>query len=476
MKVTLIGAGSLEFASRLTADIASFGALAGTEFALYDIDAERLGYAARITDDIFRRGGYAQASYTATTDRELALMDADVVIISILTGGFEAIRAEIDIPARYGIDQAIGDTLTPGGVMRCLRTLPALVDIGRDVMRLCPNAWVLNYTNPMAMLCWGMGEAVPGLKLVGLCHSVQHTTAQWAHRLGVPIREVSYDSAGLNHQAWITEFAHAGRDLLPEIRALALQPELWKEDSSRLEYVKHLGFPVTEMSGHNSEYTGWFRKNPALVARYCPGGGWNGGSGFIKTLYDRPDWRERMERMASGAEPVVLKRSHEYGSHIVNALAGGGDTRIYANVRNANVRNANVPNRVPDGQDDAGAPLIDNLPTDACVEVRCEVSPAGIRPVRYGRLPSHLAAINSMQVGMQRLAVEAALECDPEKVFQAMALDPLTAAVCTLDEIRAMTRELMQAHAEWIPQFEGRLPAARPVLAAPAMASESGTT
>ena len=201
MKVTIVGAGSLEFASRLTADILSFPNLADTEFALFDVDSERLGYAARITDDICRRGDYAQASYTATTDRALALADADVVIIAILTGGYAAIEQEIDIPARYGIDQAIGDTLTPGGVMRCLRTLPKLIDIGRDIMAICPNAWVLNYTNPMAMLCWGLREAVPGIKLVGLCHSVQHTTAQWAHRLQVPIKEVQYNSAGLNHQA-----------------------------------------------------------------------------------------------------------------------------------------------------------------------------------------------------------------------------------------------------------------------------------
>ena len=450
MKVTIVGAGSLEFASRLTADILSFPNLADTEFALFDVDSERLGYAARITDDICRRGDYAQASYTATTDRALALADADVVIIAILTGGYAAIEQEIDIPARYGIDQAIGDTLTPGGVMRCLRTLPKLIDIGRDIMAICPNAWVLNYTNPMAMLCWGLREAVAGIKLVGLCHSVQHTTAQWAHRLQVPIKEVQYNSAGLNHQAWITQFAHQGSDLLPAIRGLATQPELWREDSSRLEYVKHLGFPVTEMSGHNSEYSGWFRKNPALVANYCPGGGWNGGSGFIKQLYNRPDWRSTMEQMASGEHPVALKRSHEYGSAIVNALAGGGDTVIYANVQNEDV---------------SGRTLITNLPSDACVEVRCNVTPAGIAAEHYGRLPSHLAAINSMQIGMQRLAVEAALETDAEKVFQAMALDPLTGAVCTLDQIRAMTRELMQAHAEWIPAFAGRLPAEQPVLA-----------
>lgn len=445
MNVVIIGAGSLEFASRLTADILSYPDLAATRFALVDVDAERLGYAARITQDILQRGGYDRASFVATQDRRAALQGADVVITSILVGGYPAIEAEIDIPKRYGIDQAIGDTLTPGGVMRCLRTLPVLLDIARDVMDVCPDAWLLNYTNPMAMLCWGMHQATPGLKLVGLCHSVQGTTAQWAQRLNVPYAEVDYDCAGINHQAWITRFAHLGTDLLPGIRALATNPELWRKDSSRLEYIKHFGFPVTEMSGHNSEYSAWFRKSPALIARYCPGGSWNGGSGFIKELYNRPDWRERMEAMASGAKPVRLQRSNEYGSAIVNALAGGGDATIWGNVPNA--------------------ALVENLPADSCVEVRCEVSSQGIRAVPFGRLPAHLAAINTIQINPQRLAVEATLEQDPEKVFQAMALDPLTGAVCTLDEIRAMTRELMEAHAPLLPQFGQRRPAAQPVMA-----------
>ena len=259
MKVVIIGAGSLEFASRLTADILSFPALAATEFALVDVDAERLGYAARITDDIIQRGGYEKARHVATQDRRAALVGADVVITAILVGGFPAIEAEIDIPKRFGIDQAIGDTLTPGGIMRCLRTLPALIDVARDVMELCPNAWVLNYTNPMAMLCWGMKAAVPQLNLVGLCHSVQHSTFEWARRLNVRYRDVTYDCAGINHQAWITRFDAQGESLLPSIRSLATNPELWGKDSSRLEYIKHFGFPVTEMSGHNSEYSPWFK-------------------------------------------------------------------------------------------------------------------------------------------------------------------------------------------------------------------------
>ena len=446
-KVVIIGAGSLEFSSRLTADILSYPALADTHFALVDVNPERLAFAGRIAERIFEQGSYHAASHSLTTDRAEALEGADCVIVSILVGGYAAIEAEIDIPARWGVDQAIGDTLTPGGVMRCLRTLPELVRIARDVAEHCPDAWVLNYTNPMAMLCWGVASAVPGARWVGLCHSVQHTTRQWAHRLDLPYDEVVFECAGLNHQAWILEFRHGDRDLMPAIRALAICPELWRRDSSRMEYVKHFGHPVTEASGHNSEYSPWFRKRPDLVAAYCPGGGWNGGSGFIKSLYARPDWRETMEGLADGRTPISLERSHEYGAAIVHALAGGSPVTIHGNVTNGEA--------------------IANLPADACVEVPCTVDASGVHPRRIGHLPDHLAAINSTQVNVQRLAVRAALEADPEKVFQAMALDPLTAAVLTLDEIRAMTRELLAAHEPWLPAFRGRVLADQPVLAEP---------
>jgi alpha-galactosidase len=445
-RVAIIGAGSLVFSSRLTADILSYQALGDTHFALVDVDPERLAYAGRIVERIRREGSYECATYSLHSDRAEALAGADCVIVSILVGGFEAIEREIDIPRRFGVDQAIGDTLTPGGIMRCLRTLPELVRIGEDVVRHCPNAWVLNYTNPMAMLCWGATLAVPDLRLVGLCHSVQHTTAQWAKRLDVPVAEVDYLCAGLNHQAWLLRFVHRGRDLLPRIRELAVDPEIWRRDTSRMEYVKHFGYAVTEASGHNSEYSAWFRKRPDLVAAYCPGGGWNGGSGFIKTLYNRPDWRDVMERLANGSAELSLARSHEYGSQIVQALAGGDSVVVYGN----------VPNRG----------LVSNLPADACVEVPCRVAAGMIEPVAVGALPDHLAAINQTQINVQRLAVRAALERDPELAFQAMAMDPLTSAVCTLDEIRALTRELLAAHAPWLPEFAGRSLAARPTLAA----------
>ena len=429
-KIVIIGAGSLEFSSRLTADCLSYPALAGAHFALVDTDAERLSYAGRIFDRIVEAGGY-EASCSLHSEVTEALPGAQFVIVSILVGGYEAIETEIDIPMKHGVSQAIGDPLTPGGIMRCLRTLPVQAAIAQHIMALCPDALVLNYTNPMSMLCEGMLNAAPGLNLVGLCHSVQSTTEQWAKRLNQSMADVTFECAGLNHQAWITRFDVHAEDQLPAIRKLAVNPEIWRNDTSRMEYIKHFGYPVTEASGHNSEYSSWFRKSGADIERYCPGGGWNGGHGFIKSLYNRPDWRDTMERMANGEKPIDLRRSLEYGSQIIHAATTGETEIIYGNVRNRG--------------------LISNLPEWAVVEVACSVDKNGVQPLRFGPLPEHLAAINRKQASVQHLAVIAAESMDPEVVFQAMCLDPLTSTVLCLDDIRSMTRELLSAHNKFLP-------------------------
>ena len=429
-KIVIVGAGSLEFSSRLTADCLSYPALAGAHFALVDTDPERLAFAGRIFDRICEAGKY-EAACSLHSRVEEALPGAQFVILSILVGGFEAIETEIDIPMKYGVSQAIGDTLTPGGIMRCLRTLPVQASIAEKVMTYCPDALVLNYTNPMSMLCEGMLNATPKLNLVGLCHSVQSTTEQWAKRLNKPISNVTFACAGLNHQAWITQFEADGEDQLPSIRKLAVNPDFWRADTSRMEYIKHFGYPVTEASGHNSEYSPWFRKSANDIERYCPGGGWNGGHGFIKSLYNRPDWRATMERMASGETAIKLQRSLEYGSQIIHAATTGETEIIYGNVRNRG--------------------LISNLPEWAVVEVACSVDKNGVQPLRFGPLPEHLAAINRKQASVQHLAVIAAESMDPEVVFQAMCLDPLTSTVLCLDDIRSMTRELLSAHNKFLP-------------------------
>ncbi|RMD81720.1 MAG: alpha-glucosidase/alpha-galactosidase, partial [Lentisphaerae bacterium] len=358
-KVVIIGAGSFVFASRLIADILSYPELQDTHFGLVDIDPKRLEYSEKITQRIFREGNYTEATYSASTERRDVLKDADFVIISILVGGYDAIQKEIDIPKKYGIDQCIGDTLTPGGIMRCLRTLPVMIEMGNDIAELCPKATVLNYTNPMGMLSWGFIDAHPELEYVGLCHSVQGTSRGWAQRLGIDINEVNFTCAGINHQAWITRFEHNGRDMLPEIRKLACDPKIWTGDSTRMEYVKHFGYPVTESSGHVSEYNWWFRKNDLTRERYCDprGGRWNGQSGFIKELYCRPDWEETMRERAEGDKPINLERSLEYGSRIVHAIVSGEAELIHGNVKNHG--------------------LIDNLPDYAVVEVPIHVDRNG---------------------------------------------------------------------------------------------------
>lgn len=445
LKIVIIGAGSLEFSSRLTADVLSYSALSNAHFALVDTDPERLDFAGQIVEQIFQQGGYHNATYSQHSDRREALIDANFVIASILVGGYPAIESEIDIPKSFGVCQAIGDTLTPGGIMRCLRTLPIQIDIARDVKDYCPSALLLNYTNPMSMLCWGMHDAVDNLNLIGLCHSVQSTTEQWATRLGLGLNDIEFSCAGINHQAWITRFEAEGKDCLPRIRALAEDKNLWRSDTSRMEYIKHFGFPVTEASGHNSEYSPWFRKNPESVERFSPGGGWNGGPGFIKTLYNRPNWRETMAKMARWETPVDLERSVEYGAQIIHAVTTGKPEVVFGNVMN-------------DG-------LIDNLPQDACVEVACRVTEKGFNPEPYGRLPEHLACINSNQINTQRLAVLAAREASPELVFQAMALDPLTSAILNLDEIRRLTSELLSAQQAYLPEhWQGQTLDPKPVL------------
>ncbi len=436
-KIAFIGDGSIIFARRLMIDLLSFPELGESAFALMDIDAKRLGYTRRVAERIVRETG-APARIEATTDRREALRGADYVITMILVGDIEVIRPDIEIPLKYGVDQCIGDTLGPGGVFRALRTIPAMLDICRDMEELCPDAWLLNYTNPMAMVCWAMNDAT-AVKNVGLCHSVQGTAGQLARLAGVPREErgnLSYWVAGINHQAWFLELSLNDRDLYPLIRDKIDDPEAYNADTARFEMLKHLGYFVTESSGHNSEYNPWFRKRPELLEKYTPGGSWNGGTGFILQLYgsDREDYESQMEGIASGEEPLDLRRSREYGSHIIHSLETGGSCRINGNVRNTH--------------------LITNLPEGCCVEVPCFVDRHGINPCFVGDLPPHLAAVNRSNVAVQELAVKAALAGDRDMAFHAIAVDPLTAAVLSLEEIRRMVDEMFEAEAGWLPQFE----------------------
>ena len=436
-RIAFIGAGSLGFSRRLMIDILSCEALRDTEFALMDVDRTRLRYMDKIAGRIVAEMG-APARHFVTTDRREALEGADFVVTMVLIGDIDVITHDIEIPLRYGVDQCIGDTLGVGGVFRTLRTLPVLVGVCQDMAEVCPDALLLNYTNPMAMLMWGQNLAVPEVTKVGLCHSVQGTAGQIARWCGVEPAEVDYWVAGINHQAWFLEISHKGKDLYPRLRKCLDKPEILEHETTRFELFRHFGYFVTESSGHNSEYVPWMRKRPDLVERFCPGGGWNGGSGFILELYgtNRKGYRKGLARMASGKDPLPLRRSHEYGSYIIDACVTGETFRFNGNVQN-------------DG-------LITNLPQGCNVEVPCYTDRHGVNPAFVGDLPPQLAAVNRSNVAVQELAVQAALTGDRDAVYHACAMDPLTGAVCTLDEVRSMCDELFDAERRWLPQFKQR--------------------
>jgi alpha-galactosidase len=298
-----------------------------------------------------------------------------------------------------------------------------------------PNAYLLNYTNPMSMNCWALYRE-SSIRLIGLCHSVQGTAEMLARIIGADMKDVDYWVAGINHQAWFLQFKWKGADAYPLLRKKIDDEKAWKMEGVRREMFRRLDYFVTESSGHNSEYNPWFRKRPDLIKKYCAEGTWAGGSAFILQLYgaDREHYEEELEKIASGKEPIDYALSHEYGSYIINSLETGTPFRINGNVRN-------------DG-------LITNLPQGSCVEVPVFVDGTGFHPAYVGELPAHLAALNGIHVKVQELTVEAALEGDRRKVFHAIALDPLTGAVLSLEEIQNMVDELFEAHKERLPRFK----------------------
>ncbi|MGI6705545.1 MAG: alpha-galactosidase [Clostridia bacterium] len=434
-KIAFIGAGSYGFTRNLVRDILTFPALADCTLALMDIDDERLAFAKDAVDRIVAAGNYP-AKVIATKDRVEALKGADGVVCTILAGGVQVWRHDIEIPKKYGVDINVGDTRGPAGIFRALRTIPVMLDICKDIERYCPEAIFLNYTNPMAMLCRAMqGES--HVKVTGLCHSVQGTAAMLANWIGAPMNEITYLCAGINHQAWYLEFKWNGKDAYPLIREAVKKPEIYNEEQVRNEMFLHLDYYVTESSGHNSEYNAWFRKRPDLIEKYCTHGtGWNPGeyAYILKEYLAREDtWRDEYEK--SKKEPINLERGHEYAASIFNATIGDGTMFEF----NGNVRNFG---------------LIDNLPEGCCVEVPIIASKRGLDPIHVGPLPDQLALLNNISARCEELAVEGALTGDPRKVFHAIAFDPLTSAVLSLAEIKAMVDEMFEANKDYLPQFK----------------------
>jgi alpha-galactosidase len=424
IKVAFVGAGSVEFTRELLGDILSFDELADTHFALHDINAERLetatGLARWIDGEL---GGHA--TITAHADRREALEGADFVLNMIQVGMHDATLADFEIPARHGLRQTIGDTLGIGGIFRALRTIPVMLGIGADMAELCPDAWLLNYTNPMAILCQAYAEGSPHKQMVGLCHSVQHTSRHLAELAGVPFDEVTFLGAGVNHQAFILRLERDGEDLYPRVdAAIDADPEQLRR--VRVQMYRRLGYFPTESSEHGAEYLPWYMRDPEAIERLQI---------FVGDYVQRSErnlaeYEEVRQRVAQGG-PFAIERSLEYASLIVHSMVTGEERVIYGNVQNTG--------------------LLPDLPARSAVEVPCVVDRTGVRPTPVADYPPQLAALNRTFLNVADLTVRAALEGDERHVHHAALLDPNAASSLSPEAIEAVVDELLDAHAERLP-------------------------
>ncbi len=447
-KIALIGAGSIIFTKTLVHDILATPALAGSEICLMSRTWPKLERVRTFVERMIAENG-VDATVWATLDRREALRDADYVIVMIQVGGTEAFRLDIDIPLRYGVDQCIGDSLGPGGVFRGLRTIPVLADIARDMAELCPRAILLNYANPMGACCHALGQ-VSDVPYIGLCHGVQTTLDLISRYVEVPKGEIDFLAAGINHMAWFLQLhdRRDGRDLNPILRERMERPEYYVNDKVRCEVMRQFGYFMTESTGHLSEYLPWFRSSERALGTYCdmPAFGGETGAALAYGLDLKDKFRD--VDYLQFENPKLGNRSVEYCSYILEAVETGVPFRLNGNVRNEG--------------------YITNLPAGCCVEVPVYVDGQGLHPVRVGALPAALAGMNQSNVTVQTLAVEAALNGDPEALVAAVALDPLTSACCTLAEVREMVSEMLVAERQWLPQFGDRLPRPTPTVSIPA--------
>jgi alpha-galactosidase len=424
-RITLIGAGSVEFTRILLADLAAFPELAGTTITLHDIDPERLATAEQIARYTSKATG-AQLEIRAHVDRRAALDGADYVINEIQVGGFDATLRDFEIPKRYGLRQTIGDTIGVGGVFRGLRTIPVLVQIAHDMVELCPTAILLNYANPMAMLPWAVWEGTPLANAIGLCHSVQNTHEQLAELVGVPQSEIDFFTAGLNHQAFVLRFERDGESLYPLLDAAVERDPDGLGRRVRIELYRQLGYFPTESSEHSAEYVPWFMSHDDQLKHYrIP------VDEYIRRSLENLDEYEQTRRdLAAGVE-FPIEPEGELAPRYIHSFVTGERRLEYGNVRN-------------DG-------LIDDLPQGCCVEVPCHVDGDGVHPIAVGSLPPQCAALNRTFVGVAELTMRAALEERRDHVYQAVMVDPNAGATLTIAQIRAMVDELIDAHAELMP-------------------------
>jgi alpha-galactosidase len=438
-KIAFIGAGSAVFTRNLCRDILTFPAFKDATIALMDINPDNLALAKAAVDKIIELGKYP-AKVLATSSLPEALEGADGVLTTIAVGGWEGPKLDIEIPESYNVSINVGDTRGPSGIFRFLRTAPEMLKIIHAIEKYCPNAIYLNYTNPMAMLCRLMQAAAPKVKVTGLCHSVQGTAEMMARWLGASMDDIDYVCAGINHQAFYLKYLWKGEDAYPKLRELMKNPEIYNEEQVRNEMFLHLDYYVTESSGHNSEYNAWFRKRKDLLEKYCTHGtGWNPGLDRLEIMQKQgTGWhddrrRDEFNKWISG--DIDLSRGHEYAAYIFNATFGDQIPFEF----NGNVRNFG---------------LIDNLPEGCCVEVPVMANKRGFNPIHVGALPDQLAVLVNTSARCEELAVQGFLEEDPRKIFHACLYDPLTAAVCSMEEIQEMVNKMFKAEKKWMPQFK----------------------
>ena len=435
VKICFIGAGSTIFAKNVLGDAMLTPSLQDAEIALYDIDENRLKESELMLQTINKNSNQNRAKIQSFSDRKEALKDANFVINAIQVGGYKPSTViDFEIPKKYGLQQTIGDTTGIGGIFRGLRTLPVMFDIAKDMEEVCPDAWLLNYTNPMAILTMGMLKATK-IKTVGLCHSVQVCVPELFEHLGIKdqynLDEFQWKIAGINHMAWLLEINRNGEDFYPEIRRLASEIANPHKDSVRFELMKHFGYYVTESSEHNAEYHPYFiKKNyPELIEQLqIP------IDEYLRRCVDQiAGWETQRDEIVNDGS-LEHTRSREYASYIMDAITTGTPTMIAGNVLNKG--------------------LITNLPEDCCVEVPCLVDKNGVQPTYVGKLPTQLAALNRTNINVQELTVEAAMTLEKDKIYQAALMDPHANSELSISEIKAMVDELIAAHGDYLPAYK----------------------
>ena len=435
-KIALIGAGSIVFCKTLLNDMFNTPSLGGFEYALMSPTMTKIEKMKNYAQKIIDKNNLKSTVY-ATTDRREALKDAKYIILMFQIGGNDAYKFDYEIPLGYGVDQCIGDSMGPGGIFRFLRTFGIMRGIDADIKELCPGAIVLNYVNPMGMVCSYLGRATD-MRYIGLCHGVQTTMDLISGYTNVPKDKIDFIAAGINHMAWFLKLEHEGRDLYPLLRANMEKPEYYINEKVRGEVMRHCGYFMTESTGHLSEYLPWFRKNQKSLDLYCDQPDFGGASGayykFSVAVQEKFAKIDVLSIETGELEP----RSKEYCSYILEAAETNVAFKLNGNVLNKN--------------------YITNLPNNVCVEIPVYVDKEGFHPLTVGDLPVQLAAMNQSNITVQNLAVEAALRGDPELIFAAVSLDPLTSSVLNMTEIRDMVADMFEAEAQWLPEFAGKAP------------------